>query len=472
MNERTPTPWWHTVVVAAMAGGMGWGIRGQYGHETGAMIAGLLVCLVIALTLCRHTTALAAARAVALGTIAMGFGGTETYGQTIGLTKDAPYIGDWGMFAWGMLGLAVKGSLWIGFCGAFLGLGLGGRRYRSYEMLVLMIGALAAYALGVYLLNSPFDPQNHRLPAIYFSKADDPRPRFEAWGGLWFALIWVMVYAGAIRRDGLAWRLGLWGVLGGALGFPLGECIQSYHAWNPEVFQSGIWTTLGPVVNWWNMMETTFGFVMGALLGLGAWIHRARIQPLEYEAETRFGTAAEWTLWEIHAALLILSEFVGGLPAIEVIYDLGLIMGIIPLIGIVGGRWWPYLTIFPVTLLPIAGKTIRNLVYEEHAISPVLGWILYGILPMAAAMAMVIVFTSRWKREPSVATFCGAALLFSAWVYFLLNYAFFRFPWPWQEWTGRTPNAIIFAVFLAGQTVLAIVYWRKRTAPPASESAV
>jgi len=28
-----------------MAGGLGWGIRGQYGHEAGAMIAGLLVRL-------------------------------------------------------------------------------------------------------------------------------------------------------------------------------------------------------------------------------------------------------------------------------------------------------------------------------------------------------------------------------------------------------------------------------------------
>ena len=32
---------------ASLAGGMGWWIRGQYGHETGAMIAGLLVALVL-----------------------------------------------------------------------------------------------------------------------------------------------------------------------------------------------------------------------------------------------------------------------------------------------------------------------------------------------------------------------------------------------------------------------------------------
>ncbi len=34
-----------TMMLGAFAGGMGWGIRGQYGHETGAMIAGLLLSL-------------------------------------------------------------------------------------------------------------------------------------------------------------------------------------------------------------------------------------------------------------------------------------------------------------------------------------------------------------------------------------------------------------------------------------------
>jgi hypothetical protein len=28
------------MLLAAMAGGLAWGIRGQYGHETGAMMAG------------------------------------------------------------------------------------------------------------------------------------------------------------------------------------------------------------------------------------------------------------------------------------------------------------------------------------------------------------------------------------------------------------------------------------------------
>ncbi|MFH1738464.1 MAG: hypothetical protein ABIH23_05605 [bacterium] len=68
------TPLWQPILFAAMAGGMGWGIRGQYGHETGAMIAGLLVSLVLVSLLCRNAPSLWVARAVALGTVGICWG--------------------------------------------------------------------------------------------------------------------------------------------------------------------------------------------------------------------------------------------------------------------------------------------------------------------------------------------------------------------------------------------------------------
>ncbi|GMU91611.1 MAG: hypothetical protein AMXMBFR4_06690 [Candidatus Hydrogenedentota bacterium] len=483
MNSESETdpqksvPWWPTVLCAALAGGMGWGIRGQYGHETGAMIAGLLVCLVISLTLCRGASSLAVARAVALGTIAIGFGGTETYGQTVGLTHDKDFIGNWEALRWGMTGLAVKGGVWIGFCGVFLGMGLGGNRYRAHELLVLMLGALAAYFLGVWLFNLPFDPENKRLPWLYFSGSwywqpdkADLRPRFEAWGGLWFALLLVIAYAGAIRKDGLAWRLAMWGILGGALGFPLGQCLQAYHAWNPEVFTQGIWKSLDPHMNWWNMMETTFGTIMGAALGLGAWIHRERIKPADYISESYFSPPLEWVLLSVHAALLVLSEFVGT-PIIDVVYDLGLAMGLIPLFATAGGRMWPYFVVFPVTLLPIAGKTLRNLAYEQGAISPAIGWAVYVIVPIAIAVGFAVWYGRRTREGRPAIEFLSGALVFATWTYFLLNYAFFRFPWPWAPWTGRTPNAILFTVCAVGLTTLAITALRKLQEPrPTSTS--
>ena len=56
---------WIALVSAAAAGAMGWGIRGQYGHETGAMMAGVLVGLVVVHLFCPRALSLTAARAVA-----------------------------------------------------------------------------------------------------------------------------------------------------------------------------------------------------------------------------------------------------------------------------------------------------------------------------------------------------------------------------------------------------------------------
>ena len=116
MTDERPTPnppLWLVMMTAAMAGGMGWGIRGQYGHETGAMIAGVLVSLVLVFLFCPGNSSIHVIRAAAMGTIAMGFGGSITYGQTIGLTHDGALIGNWEALRWGMLGLAIKGGGWI-----------------------------------------------------------------------------------------------------------------------------------------------------------------------------------------------------------------------------------------------------------------------------------------------------------------------------------------------------------------------
>ena len=112
------------LLASAAAGAMGWGIRGQYGHESGAMIAGVLVSLVVVTALRPQASAVWAMRAVALGTIGVGFGGAMTYGQTIGLTQDAALVGNWAALRWGLLGLAIKGGIWIGFLGVLLGMGM------------------------------------------------------------------------------------------------------------------------------------------------------------------------------------------------------------------------------------------------------------------------------------------------------------------------------------------------------------
>ncbi len=461
----------------ALAGAMGWGIRGQYGHETGAMIAGVLVSLTLALLWLRAAPSGSVSRAVALVTLAMGFGGSMTYGQTIGLTQNPPLIGQWAALGWGMLGLAVKGGVWIGFAGAALGLGLGGRRLRLLELASLMAGLGLLCALGIQLLNEPFDPARRVLPRVYFSadwrwypEATDLRPRRELWGGLWLALLGLLVWLRWVRRDPLAVRLAGWGILGGALGFPLGQSLQALHAWNPGWFQGGVWTWLDPRLNWWNWMETTFGGVMGAALGWGVWRNRARLCPLAPETGAALPAAAEGALLSGHVLLLTGAELV-GLPALEQAYDFGLVMVVLPLLATAGGRLSPWLVWGPVTLLPIAGKTTLRALADWPGAPTPLVWGLVFVLPLAASGALAG-WALRRAGPGGTAPACGwlpGALAGAVWLFFGLNWVVFRFPWPWAAWTARTPNGLAFLACAAGLTALA---WSRRSRAPLPAAAV
>lgn len=469
--------WGLPVLLGAVAGGMGWGIRGQYGHETGAMMAGLLTACAVCFALAGALGSARVIRAIAWATVGMGIGGSMTYGQTVGLTHNPDMVGNGAALAWGMLGLGIKGAIWIGFGAVFLGMGLGGVRYRGRELVLLYLGLLAACALGIWLLNEPHDPANRRLPRIYFSAdwrwtpdatPERLKPRREVWGGLLLALTLLLVWLGVWRKDRVAWRLGLWGCLGGAVGFPLGQSLQAFHAWNRELFASGAWAEADRVINWWNFMETTFGLTMGAAIGLGAWTMRRWITDAGQVAEAEEGGALPASGWleggllAVHAVLLVGVEF-AGVRWIDAVYDFGLMLAFIPFIGVGIGRVWPWVLTFGITLVPIAGKTFRNLCVEEKVLAAEAGVALYLVVPMVASG---VVGWRLWRRAraggPS-RSWLGAMLVFQALLYFGLNQAFFRLPWPWLPWTARTPNSLVYAACVA---VLAGAVWvsrRRRT---------
>ena len=350
------------MLFTALAGGMGWGIRGQYGHETGAMLAGLLVALVLVYLFGYHLSSLSAARAVALATVAIGFGGSMTYGQTLGLTQDAPLIGNMAALRWGLLGTFIKGSIWIGYFGLFLGLGLGGKKYTMVEMALALIAAIFLLYLGIYVLNEPFDPASKKLPSIYFSDhwhwepGETLKPRREQWGGLLFALGWLIAYTGFIKKDLLARNMVLWGMLAGGLGFSLGQSVQAYHAWNVDWFQVDWLASFEPNINWWNMMEITFGAIFGCVLALGLWCNRHHIATNSSDEQIALGYKTELSLMAVHIVALATWNFM-SFSTFDWFADRALTMGLIPILAILGGRIWPYFVCLPITALPIAGKT-------------------------------------------------------------------------------------------------------------------
>jgi hypothetical protein len=58
-------------------------------------------------------------------------------------------------------------------------------------------------------------------------------------------------------------------------------------------------------------------------------------------------------------------------------------------------------------------------------------------------------------------------LLLNVGLYLGLNFAFFRFPWPWIPWTARTPNALFF--LLAAGVLVWIGLDAGRRSPPVAD---
>ncbi len=351
-----------TVALGAMAGGMGWGIRGQYGHETGAMIA------------------------------------------------------------------------------------------------------------GIRLLNSPFDPSHRLLPSIYFSddwrwEPDaDLKPRPEVWGGLLVALAALTAYVSLVRRDPLVRNLTLTAFVAGAIGFPAGQCLQAFHAWNPEWFADDRIAQLDRHINWWNMMEITFGTIAGGGLAFGTWWNRRLI--VDDAATQRAFMKAAWELLLVvpHVTLLVAAGF-ADVPALEFYLQFGFVMSLLPVIGITGGRWWPWLFALPIVAVPIAAKTLNELAYKTEDVSRPVGWIMFVLIPIGVALFTAVWLTRIGADNRKPIPFAATALLISSWLYFWLNFAFFRHPWPWNTWTSRTPSALIVTVCIASLTAAALYGWRTAASP-------
>lgn len=445
---------WRSMLLGACAGGMGWGIRGQYGHETGAMIAGLLVSATLVLFWRPDSDLLTALRAVALCTAAVALGGSMTYGQTIGLTQNPEVTGNAAAFTWGMLGLSLKGTIWIGFAGVFLGMGLSGTRYRAIEMAALLAALAALTLAGIWLFNEPYDPANRVLPRAYFSAnwrwypeaGGELKPRREIWGGLGLALIVLFFYVTMWRRDRLALRLGLWGCLGG-LGFPLGQTLQASRAWHPELFNRFLGAELDSLINWWNVMEITFGAVWGAALALGLWHSRTLIGASGDRPIATISTRVEVFLLLLQLPLLWLLEF-GAIGWLDAVGDLGMAQSVIPLIGILGGRYWAAWMTLPVTAFPIIIKTLRHtgIASAGHE------------LPIAIVGCAVLLWvaTELMCRTRNTRQCLASLLLIVVWLYWTLNFALFDWPWVWRVWTYRTPSGLVFTFCAAVLTWFAI----------------
>ena len=314
-------------IAAALIMGMGWGIRGAYGHTSGAAMPGALVAMVVGLCAMRPDWWRRVAIFGLAGGVGWSFGGQASYGILVGYTT-GDYLPS---TYYGFACLFVVGALWGGIGAGFLGIAMTSPR----SFLSALVGPLLFMYCVWFLLDKSgvLEDWTRQLRELTFLKTywirkdgDEVPSNFLAssyWVKAGSALVvgtlyWVLrrkersaarflillavgwwlgmlLLIGVLglrmtppRSDGWAGCLGVWlallfhfsrtdnraarmlsfyGLLAGGIGFACGDFVQ--------MLGRARWGPIGQYeflleADYWTAMEKTFGFVMGWGVGLGA----------------------------------------------------------------------------------------------------------------------------------------------------------------------------------------------------------
>ncbi len=253
------------VLFVALASSYAWGMRGTViGGEKGAMLPGAFIGLILAWFAgggIKENFWFAAAA----GLMGMTYGGSETYGETLGFVvhhepgRYRPVKGYAGVF--------LKGALWFSICGGFIALSMtsmAGDVYSKSELVIFCLLIPAFQFLGYRLFNTPYDEAKGIHPKCYYS-----RTRREEWGGNLLTLI-AMIAMAIIKGDNLVLSMICGGFIGGGFGWIIALRfyeITVYPMKNGKYifdrfFRNGTY-------DGWKTMEFTLGAIGGAGIAIG-----------------------------------------------------------------------------------------------------------------------------------------------------------------------------------------------------------
>jgi len=221
------------LVLVAIVLGLGWAMRGHFGHEWGASWAGAMGALAVLLVSGRKDWIQRAPVLTALGAIGWAVGGMMSYGIVIGYCRSLSFPN--ALYGYAML--AVIGGLYGFIGGGLFGLGLETseeNRPKWPNLITQMFaGGFLVWGLVIYQMEWFMTP-----------------PRSELWAGCLGAAIALAWY---LNRNNFnrALRVAAYSALGAGFGFSVGNFIQT--AGSSADIQ----------YNWWNVMEFTLGFFGG-----------------------------------------------------------------------------------------------------------------------------------------------------------------------------------------------------------------
>ncbi len=392
-NKTTNTGRNHSlklIVLAALSMSVGWGLRGDYGHEAGAMMPGALIGLALCLAAGRADWLRRAPTIAAACAIGWAFGGQMSYGIVIGYTADSA----WENVLYGYANLFVIGALWGAIGAGILGLSL---TLRRSELDAFVAPLLAVYAVWKLLdfsgatawLEARWNPYDTDwvaassallIAAAYAAFVPNARaacrllitlaagwligfglltvtfhlrmtpPRSDNWAGCLGLCAALFLYLWRTHHRA-ALSLVAYGALAGGAGFAVGDLVQMLGRAN--------WGFIGRFpalqgLGYWKWMEQLFGLLMGAGVALGlARLAALNLTPPEENTEAD-ATPSRSRPTATNAAVLLLlvvipwENFPRNVSRWTTDGHLGE-----PLFGLAPARWFALIAVL-LTLLVIA----------------------------------------------------------------------------------------------------------------------
>ncbi|RUL85921.1 hypothetical protein [Tautonia sociabilis] len=236
----------------ALAVGLGWGIRGDFGHNVGAMYPGAALGLALAFVSGQRSLFRWMPILAALSALAIGSGGTMSYGLLHGYAQADTFIN----YSYGFLTLFLQGSAWGTFGGALIGLMLERRPMRTSDWLGLggsiLIGGWLIGFLVVRGLGFQINPPRNNSSIVFMGAA-----------------IGQFIWLACNDRP-----TGLRGAFLGYVGFGLGMAGGRLLGNLANVMQG----EFGFTINHWNVMEVSCGLIGGFIYTMGM-VNRAYPDP-------------------------------------------------------------------------------------------------------------------------------------------------------------------------------------------------
>jgi predicted neuraminidase len=277
----------------ALTMSVGWGFRGNYGHEYGAMVPGALVAMAICLASGREDWQRRIAYFGLFGALGWAFTGQMSYGYLIGYTNSMDIVS----VAYGFGALFLNGFLWGGIGAGVLALVLIIERKKIVEMIfpfLMVFGVWSVFSIYFQIKYGDVEPSVFyyfdtdwvaavtALLALLITIAIQRKithavsfmlhitvgwlvglvllvtvfnwhlspPRSDNWAGLIGLFVGLLIFL--IRHKYfIAVYASLFVAIFGGIGFSVGQLFQV------------LGNATGVRIDWWKVMEQSFGFIMG-----------------------------------------------------------------------------------------------------------------------------------------------------------------------------------------------------------------